>query len=104
MQPMGVQYGWHDPVKTNRSNPHQRHEATPVHKESTNVKIRGCMHAVMQSQAHLGVRQRPGDSQVLKQRYLHFQQVHGRSPRSLLVQSLDGLQTSDTGQRIPRWQ
>ena len=30
----------------------------------------------MQSQAHLGVRQRPGDSQVLKQRYLHFQQVH----------------------------
>ena len=74
MQPMGVQYGWHDPVKTNRSNP-QGHEATPVHKESTNVKIRGCMHAVMQSQAHLGVRQRPGDSQVLKQRYLHFQQV-----------------------------
>ena len=42
MQPMGVQYGWHDPVKTNRSNP-QGHEATPVHKESTNVKIRGCM-------------------------------------------------------------
>ena len=62
------------------------------------------LHAVMQSQAHLGVRQRPGDSQVLKQRYLHFQQVHGRSPRSLLVQSLDGLQTSDTGQMIPRWQ